>query len=189
MELTQEQADYLNGLLDEASQKIKGLILIDGYQQSPLTDEDQIKANRAIDIYKEVLSYVPDHYASWMFMGKVYQRLKEYAKALECLDSAVNLTDSHIAPQEAALVAMGLGEYEKAVTYGEEALCRNPTSIAVLGHAMNLMHIGKDKEALIAIDRAIELSPEDEINKNVKKLIVSVMNGEKPRPTFNELVD
>jgi hypothetical protein len=49
------------------------------------------------------------------------------------------------------------------------------------------MVLGNDNEAKTYIQKAMQMAPNDEINKNVYALINAVSTGKKKRPKYNEL--
>ena len=55
-------------------------------------------------------------------------------------------------------------------------------------HAMNLLITGRDDEATNLIEGALQLQPDDPVNKNVRKLISEVISGQKKRPTCESVM-
>jgi tetratricopeptide (TPR) repeat protein len=134
------------------------------------------------------LQIAPNHFQSLFFLGKIYQRMEKYEAALSYLERALEIERENFSiPQEASLVAMHLNLIDKAIKYSNEALKRNPNNVVLMGnHAMNLLIAGKDKEAKAIIDKAVNIDPNDHINKNILNKIDNVMAGKSPRPTFKE---
>ena len=63
---------------------------------------------------------------------------------------------------------MDSGNVELAVEYSQEAISREPNDAGLYcNHAVNLMVLGNDSAAKTAIEKAMEMEPSDEINKNV----------------------
>lgn len=183
-----EQIEKFNSLYQQACDKMKGLIILDGYRPKGIGFFEKLRANKAIKYFNEALSIYSDHFQSLFFLGKLYQRLGDYEKALSYFDAALKLEQTnHNIPQEASLVAMHLNQVDKAIEFSTEALRRKPDDYMLLGnHSMNLLIAGLDNEAKEAIDKAILLNPEDDINQRIKNKIQAVISGQVKRPTFAE---
>jgi len=186
--MTDEQIEKFNSLYQQACDKMRGLIILEGYRPKGIGVFEKLRANKAIKYFNEALSIYPDHFQSLFFLGKIHQRLRNYEQALSYFDSALKLErTNHNIPQEASLVAMHLNQIDKAIEYSKEALRRKPDDFALLGnHSMNLLIAGLDNEAKETIDKAIALNPNDDINQRIKTKIQGVISGQAKRPTFAE---
>lgn len=186
MNLTDQEIEKFNQLYDLACEKQDGLLLLDGGEYTELTSEERCRLEEAISFFKEALQIYAEHFPCLFFLGKIYQRLKNYEVALVCMEEAMQYEQEnpHL-PQEAALLAQHLGESDKVLEYSEESVRRAPDHSAILGnHSLNLLILGKDNEAIELIERALSFNPDDQINQNIKNMITDVMNGTKERPTF-----
>lgn len=186
--MTDEQIKKFNSLYQKACEKMKGLIILEGYRPKGIGFFDKLRANKAIKYFDQALSIYPENFQSLFFLGKLYQRLGNYEKALLYFETALKFEQAnHNIPQEASLVAMHLNLIDKAIEYSKEALRRKPDDFALLGnHSMNLLIAGLDNEAKETIDKAISLNPSDQINQRIKTKIVSVISGQVKRPTYTE---
>lgn len=189
MELSDKEIEQFNKLYNQACKKMKGLIILDEYRPKGMSFLEKMRAKKTIKLFSEALKIDANHFASLFFIGKMYQRMKEYEPALEYMEKALLLdqTNPSIA-QEASLVAMSLNQVEKAVVYSTEAIRRAPEHPAILcNHAMNLLIAAKDSEALEVIEKALSIEPGDEISQRVHGKILAVMSGEEKRPTYEIL--
>jgi tetratricopeptide (TPR) repeat protein len=186
--MTDRQIAEFNSFYELGCKQMKGLILIGNYRPKRLWFFDKLKARNAIKSFEQALSIIPDHFQSLFFIGKLYQRLTNYDIALSYFEHALKVEQvNHNIPQEASLVAMHLNQLDKGLEYSKEALKRKPDDIALLGnHSMNLLIAGLDKEAKETIDKAISLSPDDNINNKIKDKIEAVIAGQIRRPIFKE---
>ena len=167
---------------------MKGLIMLDGYRPKGVGFFEKRRANKAIQIFEQILSIAPEHFQSLFFIGKLYQRLGEHQKSLSYFETALQHEHiNHSLPQEASLAAMHLNLIDKAIQYSTEANRRKPNDFALLGnHAMNLLIAGLDNEAKEAIDKAMSIDGTDAINKRIKSKIEAVIAGHIKRPTFED---
>jgi tetratricopeptide (TPR) repeat protein len=188
--MTNEKIAEFNQLYEQACNKMKGLVILEGYRPKGIGFFDKLRANKAIKYFDQALSIYPDHFQSLFFLGKLYQRLGNYEQALSYFDTALKLEQTnHNIPQEASLVAMNLNQVDKAIEYSKEALRRKPDDFALLGnHSMNLLIAGLDYEAKETIETAISLNPADNINQRIKTKIHGVISGQIKRPTFKESI-
>jgi tetratricopeptide (TPR) repeat protein len=190
MNLSNEQVAHINSLYEKACAKMDGLVLLEGYRPRGIGFFAKRRANKAIALFNEILTMVPSHFQSLFFIAKLYQRLRNYEQSLFYFETALQTehTNPNL-PQEASIVAMHLGQLEKALAYSAEAVRRKPDHIGILGnHAMNLLVAARDEEAHALIKKALAIDPRDEINLSIRRRIVSVMANGSPRPKFNELV-
>ena len=189
--MTEQQIEEFDSLYQQACEKMKGLIILDGYRPKGIGFFEKIRANKAIEYFEQALAIYPYDFPSMFFIGKLYQRLGNYEAALSYLEKALNIEhENHSLPQEASLVAMHLNQFDKAIEYSNEALKRSPNNIALLGnHSMNLLIAGRDDEALAAINKAMSIDSTDEINQYIKSKIENVISGQEPRPTFENSLE
>lgn len=184
------QAENFAKLYDLACEKQDGLILLGGYRMESLDPADQLKLEESVDYFKQCLALIEDHWPSMVLKAKALQRLGRHEEALSLLEKAfVSNEENHAIPMEAALEAIHLQDLEKALYYSAASMERKPNDFALMGnHAMNLVLAKRDNEALALIEQALVLEPKDEVNENVKNLILGVIAGDRARPTMEETV-
>lgn len=188
--LTDSQVAKFNALYERANRRMKDLIYLDGYKVKPLGFIGSWRIRRAISDFRECLVYVPNHWPTLFFLGKAYQRLGNYPQALEKFEAAMRLDQTnHNIPREASLVAVHLNDMERAIRYGEIANSMKPNDATLLGnHAMNLLLANRDKEAQDTIEHALKIALEDQVNKNVWRVIDGVIRGQRARPNPKDLI-
>jgi tetratricopeptide (TPR) repeat protein len=182
------QTEIFNLHYTEACKQQKGLILLGDYRPRRIGFFRKIKVKKAINTFEKALAIFPDHFQSLFFIGKLYQRVGDYEKSLQYLETALGIEkENPNLPQEASLVAMHLNQIEKGIAYSKEALNRSPDHIAILGnHAMNLLIGNFLTEAQEIIERALKLDPSDKINQQIKIKIDNVLSSKPPVPTFEQ---
>jgi len=188
MEYTKEH--QFSTFYNQAIAAQEGLIIFGGYKKPPeLSETDKQSLQKSISIFDKCLHITPSHWQSMLFQAKAHQRLSEHKKASKILETACEIEkNNHIVTLETALEAMHLGLFEKAIYYSEEALKRRANDVALLGnYAMNLLIMEQDEKALLFIEKALDLDPNDQINNNVKNRIEDVISGKKERPIFNQV--
>lgn len=185
-----EKAHKFKDLYNGAMDKLEGLVAFGGYHVKQLKDADRLKLEESISDLEKCLELYPENWQSMMFISKALQSLERHAESLEYLEHAFKVEEKdHTIPLEAAIEAMHLEDFDKALFYSEESLKRKPNDYELMGnYAMNLLIAKKDNQAKEIINQAIELSPSDKINRNVKHLIDDVISGKRERPTFKDTV-
>jgi tetratricopeptide (TPR) repeat protein len=188
--MTQDRIELFNFYYKKACKAQEGIIILDEYRPANLGFFGKLKAKKAIKLFEMALEIFPDHFQSLLFVGKIYQRLKDYEKSLKYLEAATeHEKENHMAPQEASLVAMHLNLVDKAIEYSTEALRRKPDDPALLGnHAMNLLIAGAFTKAYETIEQALTVNPKDHINQEIKSRILGVREGRLSQPTFKEVI-
>ncbi|MBB1150062.1 MULTISPECIES: SseB family protein [unclassified Myroides] len=184
------RTEKFSNLYNLACDKQEGLILLGGYRMEVLDPADQKKLEESVDYFQQCLLLIEDHWPSMVLMAKALQRLGRHEEALVLLEQAFAINqENHSIPMEAALEAVHLRDLEKALYYSAASMKRKPDDFALMGnHAMNLVLAERDHEALALIEEALVLEPQDEVNENVKSLILEVMAGDRARPTIEETI-
>lgn len=179
-----------NDLFERAVKKQDGLILLDGYQRKKLNESEKSRLEESVKEFQKCLDIVPEHWQSMMLISKSFQRLERHEEALKYLENACRIElKNHSIPMEAALEAMHLQDFDKALYYSEQSLKRKPNDFVLMGnHAMNLLLASKDQEAKDIIDNAIKLKRNDSVNKNIRSTINDVISGKRKRPTFEDAI-
>lgn len=190
MDFTEQQVEEFNAAYDLARKKMKGLVILENYRPGKMNFFEKFRAKSAIKMFEKALKIHPEHWPSLFFVGKLYQRMGLHEKSLFHFESALSLEhENHSLPQEAALAAMHLHQIDKAIAYSAEALKRKPGDYALLGnHSMNLLIAGLDNEAFEAINSALTIMPDDEINLRILQKVTGVISGKVKRPTFADAI-
>lgn len=188
-ELLADEIPIFNLNFEKGNKLSEGLTLIKGQSDSNLGFWKKRQARKAIKHYAECLKLLPNHWQTNWLIAKVYQVLSENEKALEHFEIAVKIENTNPnLPREASISAMDSGNLNLAVEYSKEAINRDKNDAGLYcNHAVNLMVLGIDDEAIIFIKKAIEMEPDDKINHNAYTLIKAVASGERRRPKYNEL--
>ena len=188
--MNDQQIECFNKLFSNAADRQSKLVFTNGYKYSSIGYFGKRKLRKSITDFEECLSIVPDHWQSMVLKAKAHQRLGEHKEAFDLLEQAFQTEkENHTIPMEASLEAMHLKMIEKAIFYSEESLKRKPNDFVLLGnHAMNLLVAESDTKAKDTINKAIELNPNDKINRNIEKTINEVISGKRKRPTFKDAI-
>jgi tetratricopeptide (TPR) repeat protein len=189
-EIEKKKYEEFNLIFERAGKRQEGLIALDGYHRKNLTSSEKLKLEESVKDFQKCLEIVPDHWQSMMLMAKALQRLERHFESLEQLEKAFKVElENHTIPMEASIEAMHLKDIGKALFYSEESLKRKPNDIALMGnYAMNLLIAEKDMEAKAIIEKALQLHPNDQINRNVESIIKDVITGRRKRPNFDDAI-
>lgn len=190
MSLTENQISDFNKYYEKGCALQKGIILLDGYSPKSLGFFEKIRAKKALKSFETALEIYPESWQSLFFIGKIYQRMREYQKSLSFIEKAMTYEkENHVLFQEASLVAMHLNQIEKSIEFSEISIKISPENFALLGnHAMNLLVAKKNDEAKQVIEKALLINPNDTYNQRIQKKIENVILKKEKRPTFKDSI-
>lgn len=190
MSLTENQISEFNRHYNKGCSLQDGIILLDGYKPKSLGFFEKIRAKKALKSFEAALEIYPESWQSLFFIGKIYQRMREFEKSLSYIEKAMTYESSnHVLFQEASLVAMHLNQIEKSIEFSKISIKISPENFALLGnHAMNLLVAEKDDEAKQVIEKALSINPNDTYNQRIKKKIENVILKKEKRPTFKDAI-
>jgi tetratricopeptide (TPR) repeat protein len=189
-EIENKKYQEFNEIFERAGKRQEGLILLDGYRRKQLNSSEKMRLEESIKDFQKCLEIVPNHWQSMVLMAKAFQRLEKHNEALEQLELAFHSEkENHTIPMEASLEAMHLKDLDKALFYSEESLKRKPNDFTLIGnHAMNLLIAQKDNEAKEMSEKAIKISPNDSVNRNIESIVKDVLSGKRIRPSFEDVI-
>ena len=184
--------DTFNRIYKRANERVHSIVFRDGYRAKDLELNlwQRFLIIRSINDFKTCIKSYPNHWPSMFILGKIYQRLDKFDKALSKFESAYGIEKNNIdILREASLSSVHLDNIDKAIFYSDESLRLKPNDFSLLGnHAMNLLIAKRDKEAQEYIQKAIDLQPDNLLNKNIKLVIDSVIDGKMKRLTCKDAV-
>ena len=133
----------------------------------------KIKLNTAIFLYKKHYLIEPDKNGALFFIGKIYQALKDYTKALEYFEKLWE-TDPYnmVAFKEICSTCLDLRDYKKGLQYALKEVSQypsNPESHANLAHFLLLSN--RCDEACDKIRRAKEIDKNNSFVKEIETII------------------
>lgn len=166
----------------------------------------RLKINKSISELKKCLELVPNHINSMFIIGKCYQALGNDQKSVYWFEKAMKINFNELTYDdteekyrrlfqycliEASVAYAKLKNFEKAIKYTNDALKHNPTNVSLLGNqTMNLIIVGRDKDAEEYISRGLSIKPDDIINNKINQFLKNIVMGKMPRPTaWNEFKD
>ena len=143
------------------------------------------KLKQAISNFEQTLQINPTNWSSMWALGKIYQRLDDYATALNWFTKAHEINGANPdVTREAALCAMSLGDATAAMTFTSAAMTLNPNDAGlVANHALALLLDHQPERAKATAEQAVAVAPQDSVSKNVLRFINDVIERRKPYPT------
>lgn len=133
----------------------------------------------------------PDNWAAFWIKGKAYQALGDSLPAYSEFKSSYSIQkENPDVTRELMIECLNLGKSEEGVQVAKEALNLRPNDSGLNANlALALLIKGDLDEALLRIDKAINLDPSDAINHNVKLFINNVRSGKRKQPkTYYDLM-
>jgi tetratricopeptide (TPR) repeat protein len=184
VQLTDAQTKKFNEIYDKAWALQRGNVVLSENYYVKLGFFRKLKLRKSIKLFKQCLNLYPQSWQSAWAIGKANQALENDEEALLWFEHAYKIDQSNInVPREASLQCLNLGLSEKAVFYAKAAvdLDRNNDGLYA-NYALALLIDKKGDEALAAINKALEMNSQDQINKNIHGLIIDVVSGNSPYP-------
>ncbi len=144
----------------------------------------RFRARRAVAKLRQCLILEPQSWPCLWFIGKAYQALGDHARALRAFIDAAQFP--HGNPdvfREASVEACSMGDGAVAVAMAQRAVEHGPRDAGLLGNLALAYLVAQDvPSAKGAIAGALELAPDDPVNRNVDRLVRSVAEGRQPCP-------
>jgi len=160
----------------------------DLYNKLGLALENLNRTGEAMKAFDEALKLDPQYRSAYTNKARLFAQEKEYEKAIVVLDKAIELTKErdknsfflsfHLADKASYLSK--LNKYEEAIEIYNESIAVGhiPFNNCYAYHEKGkaLLALGKNKEAIESINKAIELDP---ANKEFQKTLQAVNLNEK----------
>jgi tetratricopeptide (TPR) repeat protein len=158
------------------------MILDNSYPKQ--SKEGSKNVRKGINFLKAVTAFNPSNWNAYWIMGKGYQALGEHREAYKNFKKAYEIKDSNPnVARELGDSCMRLGYGPEAVTICIAAIEADPKDAGLHANlALGYLISGENSFAQRAILYALEMNPEDQISKNVLRLITEVINGKRAQP-------
>ena len=169
-------------LFQTACESIRPHFKIPG--EPPATGEDADVVNSAVADLEKLIADYPDFAQAMFFCGKGYIALGQYGAAYRHFAKGYKLEPNVEGyARELGGVCLELGKFDEAVVIGEKAAALKPDDRETLGNLSIIYLMAERIEAAQkAINSALKIDPDDQVNQNLHALIESVANGECPQP-------
>lgn len=190
--ISEEAAAEHDRLYSEALNACKNEIPL--AEQPNLAAPGWLKAfrlRRAIQLFKRAVQINPQNWNAMWFIGKLQQRLRNWAEALDYFGRAtsINTTQPDLA-REASLCAMELGRKVEGVKFAQDALNLAPYDAGLIANlALAYLLSGNLSDAQAAIDQALSKDPTDSISMTLATMIQHFeARGRTPPDTSTKLL-
>ncbi len=142
------------------NQRIARLWLV---AQTSMRENNLIQAEKAL---LTILSLDRKNAATYNRLGILYAKQKEYNDSLNCFTAAFNIEENASSLHNLGMVYFDLEQYEKAAISFKQALeLDNKSALRYIEYAKVLERLGRNKEVLDNLEKAVELEPRPEILK------------------------
>lgn len=171
-------------LYQQACKLTEGLLILGNDPPGRLRRRDKKRLENAVALLVEVVELNPENWPAMWLLGKIYQRLGDYAAGLAWFSRAhrVNPDQPDVA-REAAIAAMDLGRPDTAVGFCERAIETNPDDAGLHANlALALLFSQRPVEAQVVVHDALARDPADEITRNIAAIIQEVICGKRRCP-------
>lgn len=171
-----------NTLPDNISQKIDKLWR--GAQEAII----EKKFLRAEKFLLTILRFDERNATAYNRLGIIYAGQKNFDEAIECFEIAQSLESSASSLHNVGLIYLEVKDYQKAALAFEQALeLENNLPTRYIAYAKALENLGKEKAAIAALEKAVELDNRPQILRNLGSLYLKAGQTEKAREIKEKL--
>ena len=168
-----------NALPDNFANKIDKLWRV---AQEAIIDKKYLRAEKVL---LTILRFDERNATAYNRLGIIYAGQKKFDDAIECFEIAQSLESSASSLHNVGLIYLETENYQKAALAFEQALDSVPTRYIAYARALEKM--GKDKLAISALEKAIELDERPQTLRTLGALYLKVENIEKAKEIKDRL--
>lgn len=117
----------------------------------------------AIQAFGSVTTLDPSHAAGWVHLARAFTRISQLERAIDAIENAIKVGSEDPMVQDliGSVLSM-LDEHDRAMEWYSLAVEQKPRSPSFnLNLASSLIFLGKNEEAEAALDRALEVQPNE----------------------------
>lgn len=184
----QADVDLHNALIKKGWRILNDYALLSDRPQIKCGLFGKLRLKKAIKIFHEALKISPDNYSSKWSLGKIYQVLGDHNSSLKWFEEAWILENRNAdICREIGVAAMNCGAFQKALEFFDKAIEIQPEDAGLhCNRALVMMFLKRDDEAIEAVTYSLKLHPTDQTTLNFRKILHSVVDGNRLRPKFME---
>ena len=173
-----------DNLHKEALAIVFPLLAMHGKPVEKLTAANESDLRRGISMFDRVLQINPRSWQAMWLVGKAYQRLREFAPALEWFSRAHGIAPANAdVSREAAITAMELGRPADAIPFCLQAIEAKPDDPGLRANlALAKLFSGNAAEAARLAQDALRRDPSDPITRYIVDVCQEVLVGQRPCP-------
>lgn len=149
-----------------------------------ISDKARRDLSEGISYLKAVTDYNQQNWAAYWIIGKAYQALGNHIDANGSFRSSYKIqTQNPDVAREYALSCLELGFGDEAVQATKKSISLAPKDAGLYAN-LALAHLiaNQNREALHAVNVALNMSPNDKISQAVKKIVIEVIAGKRRQP-------
>jgi protein O-GlcNAc transferase len=119
------------------------------------------KVDDALSTYNKSIEIEPINPGAFRNIGYIYQKRKEYEKAIFYLKESVRMSDNHEANNNVGLIYCALGKFEEGIEYYDKAIKAKPDKAEYfILKAYALQSLKKTDKAILSYDEALKVNNE-----------------------------
>ena len=171
-----------NALPDNFANKIDKLWRV---AQEAIIDKKYLRAEKVL---LTILRFDERNSTAYNRLGIIYAGQKKFNDAIECFEIAQSLESSASSLHNVGLIYLETENYQKAALAFEQALeIEDSVPTRYIAYARALEKMGKDKLAISALEKAIELDERPQTLRTLGSLYLKVENIEKAKEVKEKL--
>lgn len=153
--------------------------------QEAIIDKKYLRAEKVL---LTILRFDERNSTAYNRLGIIYAGQKKFNDAIECFEIAQSLESSASSLHNVGLIYLETENYQKAALAFEQALeIEDSVPTRYIAYARALEKMGKDKLAISALEKAIELDERPQTLRTLGSLYLKVENIEKAKEVKEKL--
>ena len=163
---------------------MKGLVILDGQPRNKPGFFGKRRLRKSVQLFEQVIQLNPKNWQSMFFIGKNFQSLGEFQQALDWFMRAHNIVpENPSVAKEIGLVAAQIGRHDIAIPVMESVAQLNPKDAALhFNLGLSCLMSKRLELAHRAFAQAVELEPQQILNRKLLNLTIDVETGKRPCP-------
>lgn len=171
-----------NNLPDNISMKIDKMWRM---AQEAIIDKKYLRAEK---ILLTILRFDEKNATAYNRLGIIYAGQKNFEEAIECFEIAQSLESSPSSLHNVGLIYLETGDFQKAALAFEQALkIEDNLPTRHIAYSRALEGLGKDKAAIAALEKAVEIDSRPQNLRQLGKLYLKTDQKDKAQEIKNRL--
>jgi tetratricopeptide (TPR) repeat protein len=168
----------------EGAELITPYMQLQGRAPRPVSADARKEILRGIRLLERVTEYNPNNWSAYWVMGKGYQAVADPNSACNAFRKSFGIQRQNPdVAREYMFECLKLGRATDGVNAAEHAVSLRPNDAGLLANqALAYLIGGRVDDALRSVDKSLGVAADDQITKDLKRVILEVKSGARPQP-------